>query len=143
MNFDFITERIAVGQKIDTQGFAIALRDAGITHVINLFSPEQFWMGETLCLAQEDDGTPRPAEHIHAAIKFAFKVLAKGGKLYIHCQWGIGRAPATCYAILRAFGIGEEEAIQLLETRRPRCAAWTWKQYITSIEVALGSLPLA
>lgn len=138
VNFDFITERIAVGQKIDTQEFADALCAAGLTHVINLHGghEEAFWK-ENLYLPQEDDHSPRSTDQIRAGIVYAFDALAKGGKVYIHCQWGLGRAPSMAYAILRAFGFSQQQAITTLEFARPKCAAWTWKEYIPSIEEAL------
>jgi protein-tyrosine phosphatase len=139
VNFDFITENIAVGQKIDSQVFADALAAAGITHVLNLFSGNQetFWTGAVCYVPQEDDGSPRTHAQIARAISYAFESLRDGGKLYIHCQWGLGRAPSTCYAILRRLGFTREEAIARICAKRPRCAAWNWQQYISSIEEAL------
>ena len=106
MNFNFITSTLAVGQKIDTQEFADALKAAGVTHVINLWSgiTEPVWTGNVLTLKQDDDGTPRPKDQVLAGIKYASEV-PEGGILYVHCQWGLGRAPTMAYAILRAWGI--------------------------------------
>lgn len=143
MNFDFIIPEIAVGQKIDSHEFAQALREAGITHVLNLFAGDQetFWDGATFYLPQEDDGTPRSVQQIHQAIAHFDCVLRRRGTLYIHCQWGLGRAPAMCYAIMRAMGISREDAAPLINRRRPRCAKWSWEQYIPSIEQALSDPP--
>lgn len=140
MNFNFITGSLAVGQKIDSQEFADALTSAGITHVLNLFAgdEERVWRGPVRYVPQEDDGTPRTPEQVNAAIEYARDVLADGGKLYIHCQWGLGRAPSACYAILRNHGMLAEDAILLICTQRPRCATWNWRQYIPSIEAALS-----
>jgi protein-tyrosine phosphatase len=142
VNFDFITPEIAVGQKIDSLEFAEALRAAGISHVLNLFAGdrETFWTGPVLYLAQEDDGTPRHPEQICAAVNYALPLIDEGttSKLYIHCQWGLGRAPSTCYAILRMIGISREDAASLINRRRPRCAKWGWEQYIPSIEQAIS-----
>jgi protein-tyrosine phosphatase len=143
MNFDFITENIAVGQKINSLEFAEALRAAGITHVLNLFAgdEETFWTGSVCYVPQEDDGTPRTREQVFAAIICAIAVFNAGGKLYIHCQWGLGRAPSACYAILRKSGLSPDEAISLINRKRPRCARWDWQQYIPSIEEALSRKP--
>lgn len=141
MNFDFILPEIAVGQKINSAEFAQALRSAGITHVLNLFAGdrETFWDGPVLYLAQEDDGAARDPEQIRAAIRYALPLVDEGSKakLYIHCQWGLGRAPSTCYAIMRAMGISRDDAVSLINRRRPQCARWNWAQYIPSIEEAL------
>lgn len=142
MNFDFITLEIAVGQKIDSHEFAEALLAAGITHVLNLFAGDQetFWTGPVLYIPQQDDGTPRDPEQIRAALRYALPLMDEGSnaKLYIHCQWGLGRAPSTCYAVIRGMGISREDAVALINKRRPRCANWNWEQYIPSIEQALS-----
>jgi hypothetical protein len=139
MNFDFITEQIAVGQRINSAALAKLLRDCGITHVLNLFAgdSEAFWTGDVRYVPQEDDGSPRTPEQLLAAIQYENECARSGGKLYIHCQWGLGRAPATCYAILRAHGMTMDDAVALICRQRPSCAQWTWRQYIPSIESAL------
>ena len=136
MNFDFITPALVVGQKIDTQELADALAAAGVTRVINLWSgiPEPLWKGDVLTLKQEDDGTPRPKDQILAAVAYAASV-PEGQVLYVHCQWGIGRAPAMAYAILRRRGMSREEATRLIVEKRPK--ATSWQHYIPSIEEAL------
>ena len=141
MNFDFITERLAVGQKIDNQEFADALKAAGITHAVNLFGEaEPVWAGPSLSFPspQDDDGTPRRPEVVLACVRYAFDAIRDGGKVYVHCQWGIGRAPSVAYAILRRFGLTREEAAALVNAKRPRAATWGWEKYIPSIEDALA-----
>jgi hypothetical protein len=136
VNFDFITPALAVGQKIDTQELADALEAAGVTRVINLWSgiSEPFWKGDVLTLKQEDDGTPRPKDQTTAAIAYAASV-PEGEVLYVHCQWGIGRAPAMAYAILRSRGMSREEATRLIVEKRPKATGWFC--YIPSVEDAL------
>lgn len=143
MNFDFITDRIAVGQRIDTAEFAAALRAAGITHVLNLIggpkecSRERFWADSVCYVPQEDDWKPRTREMIQAAVQYAFSALrAGGGKLYVHCEMGRGRAPAACYAILRHLGFAALDAAALIDAKRPECVGH-WRQYMPSVESAL------
>lgn len=137
MNFDSITPTLLLGQKIDTQEFADALTKEGVTRVINLWSgkPELIWDGDYLTLQQEDDGTPRPADQVQAGIKYAAEVPS-GQKLYVHCQWGLGRGPSMTYAILRSQGYPTDIATLLINTQRPRCKG-NWEHYIPSIEKAL------
>jgi len=139
MTYNFITRQIAVGQKIDSAQAAEDLKATGITAVINLFSgnAEEFWKGPVLTLVQEDDGTPRPADQVRSGVAYALEAIGNGGKIYIHCQWGLGRGPAMCYAVLRKLGLSGLQAIELIESKRPACASWNWKLYIPSIEAAL------
>ena len=87
---------------------------------------------------QDDDGTPRNPGRVLACVRYAFDAILDGGKVYIHCQWGLGRAPATAFAVLRRFGSERDEAVQLINTTRVRAATWGWERYIPSIEKALG-----
>lgn len=134
MNFSFITPTLIVGQKIITQEFADALIAAGVTHVINLWSgnPEPIWKGDVLTLKQDDDGTPRPKDQVLAGIAYA----RESGILYVHCQWGIGRAPAMAYAILRSRGVASWEAMKLININRP-AAKGNWEHYMASVEEAM------
>ena len=136
MNFDFVTPTLAVGQKIDTQEFADALKAAGVTHVINLWSgiSEPFWKGDVLTLAQEDDGAPRSKDQVLAGVAYAAAV-PEGQVLYVHCQWGIARAPAMAYAILRSRGMSGEDAARLIVAKRPKATGLG--RYIPSVEEAL------
>jgi predicted protein tyrosine phosphatase len=137
MNFNFITPTLIVGQKIITQEFADALIAAGVTRVINLWSgnPEDIWKGDVLILKQDDDGTPRPKDQVLAGIAYAAAV-PEGQVLYVHCQWGLGRAPTMAYAILRSRGVGSWEAMKLININRP-VAKGNWEHYMASVEEAM------
>lgn len=136
-NYNLIETDLLLGQKIDTQEMLDALIRDGVTHVINLWSgkPEPHWQGAVLTLSQEDDGTPRPLDQTRAGVAFAAECKRVGGKLYVHCQWGLGRAPSMTYAILRSRGYTREAAITAINTARQRSAG-NWEHYILSIEQA-------
>lgn len=145
MNFDRIQDDLYVGQKIVTEEFRQALIDTGITHVLNLHGLD-LWQGKQMFLAgMLDDSTPRTKEQVNSCIWYAKDVRDEGGKLYVHCQWGLGRAPAMCYAILRSRGFGGLEAAGFINRNRPRAAEYRdstkefphWQCYIPSIEAAL------
>lgn len=134
MNFDRITPVLYLGQKIDSQELHDALVQEGITHVINLWSgnPEPIWQGPVLTLKQEDDRTPRPINQTLLGVEYAWHTQ----KLYVHCQWGLGRAPSMTYAILRSRGLTKDQAVDLIVTSRPKCKG-NWEHYIDSIEEGL------
>lgn len=140
MNFDFITPSLAVGQKIDSPELVSALLLAGVQRVINLWSgnPEPLWVGDILTLKQEDDGTSRDRDQVLAGVRYANAVPDR--ILYVHCQWGLGRAPAMAYAILRSRGWSRGDAQALINLKRPRAATGGWERYIPSIEEALTQL---
>jgi len=137
-NYSKITPTLLLGQKIIDQTFHDSLVTEGVTHVINLWSgiPEPIWKGPVLTLEQQDDGTPRPLEQTKAGVEYASMVEQSKGILYVHCQWGLGRAPSMTYAILRSRGLSQGNARALINLERPKCVG-CWEHYIPSIEKAL------
>ena len=51
---------------------------------------------------------------------FAIEALDQPGtKLFIHCAAGVHRAPMMALAVLGSMGWGVEDAVQMIEARRP------------------------
>lgn len=139
-DYGFITEKLLVGRHIESEAFASDLSGQGVYRVINLWAghEEMFWPAAvTTSIPQEDDGTPRDAEQVRQIVRLCLTTFALGRGVYLHCQWGIGRAPAMAYAVLRAIGLPSEEAIERIENARPQCRNWSWKRYLPSVENAL------
>ena len=65
-----------------------------------------------------DDQAPS-LEQLSRGVEFINRVVAQGGRVYIHCSGGIGRAPtmAAAYFISQEFTI--DEAIGLISRSRP------------------------
>jgi hypothetical protein len=69
-----------------------------------------FWI---LWLPEVDDGEMRPPGHYRKGVQFAFPALAlPNTKVFPHCSGGLNRGPTMCYAILRAFGFPQTDAIR-------------------------------
>jgi predicted protein tyrosine phosphatase len=69
----------------------------------------------------DDDFQPKPAEVFQRGIEFALDALNSdgSGKLFIHCAAGVHRAPMMALAVLRVLGHSLDEAMVLIEERRP------------------------
>ena len=65
------------------------------------------------------DHTSPTVEQLQAAAEFTQQRISTGGRVYIHCAAGVGRAPLTAAAYLVAQGYSVEEASELLRSRRP------------------------
>lgn len=65
-----------------------------------------------------DDDMPSP-EHLQKGVDFIRAVVGRGGKVYIHCKGGIGRAPTMAAAYFVAEGMSVDEAIALIKRTRP------------------------
>ena len=144
-DFDFITERLAVGGAILTrENFEGVLR-VGITHIINTqleFDDRTLRRGgdheaDILWLPLDDDLLPKPAESFFTGVRYALAALEQPeNKVLIHCASGIHRAPMVALALLRVQGIERREAMALLQARRPQ--AHFPQVYLDSVEAFLA-----
>src|SRR5947209_18664463 len=99
---------------------------AGVTHIIDmqiefddtaLAAPYGI---EVLWNAVDDDFQPKPPEVFRRGVEFALAALDEPGtKLYIHCAAGVHRAPMMALAVLCSLSWKLEDAIGLIEARRP------------------------
>jgi len=62
-----------------------------------------------LHLPTVDDNAPS-LQDLHAGVAFYRRIKANGGKVYIHCGAGVGRAPTMAAACLIAEGFTPEAA---------------------------------
>ena len=98
----------------------------GITHVIDMQiefddTPLGVEHGvEVLWNPTDDDFTEKPAELFRRGVNFATEALEKPqAKLFIHCAAGVHRAPMMALAVLGSMGWEVDDAMQMIETRRP------------------------
>jgi len=143
MDITWVTDRIAVGGGIWNAENMAAVARAGITHIIDmqiefddtsLAGPH----GIAVCWNPvDDDFVPKPAEVFARGVKFAVEALQEDGtKLFVHCAAGVHRAPMMTLALLGVMGWSVEDAIGLIEGRRP--AADFAEVYVRSVEKFLN-----
>ena len=143
MDMTWVTDRIAVGGGIWNAKNMAELAEMGITHVIDmqiefddtpLAEPHEV---EVLWNPTDDDFLPKPPELLDRGVEFAQRALEEEtSKLYIHCAAGVHRAPMMTLAVLGAMGWDLDEAMVLIETRRP--AADFADVYVESVKRYLG-----
>src|SRR5262245_47370652 len=126
MDITWLTERIAVGGGIGNSENMETVTQEGITHVIDMqIEFDDTPLGrehgvEVLWNPTDDDFTAKPAELFRRGVAFAKAALDKPeGKLFIHCAAGVHRAPMMALAVLGAMGWGLEDAMRMMEARRP------------------------
>jgi len=148
MDMTWVTGRIAVGGGIWNAANMATVARAGVTHIIDmqiefddtaLAEPHGI---EVLWNAVDDDFQPKPPEIFRRGVEFALAALDQPGtKLYIHCAAGVHRAPMMALAVLCALSWNMQQAMQLIETRRPvvdfanvyvRSVQRFLKEYLTS-----------
>ncbi len=126
MDLTWVTPRIAVGGGIWTDANMAKVAAAGVTHIIDMqvefddtplaegYGIEVFWN------RVDDDFQPKPAEVFQPAVEFALAALENPEhKILTHCAAGVHRAPMMALALLRVQGWDLQEAMELIEQRRP------------------------
>jgi protein-tyrosine phosphatase len=126
MDMTWVTDRIAVGGGIWNEKNMAELARMGITHVIDMqIEFDDTGLAEphgiqVLWNPTDDDFTPKPPELLERGVGFAREAMDDPeGKLYIHCAAGVHRAPMMTLAVLGASGWDLNEAMNLIEARRP------------------------
>jgi protein-tyrosine phosphatase len=139
MDITWITDRISVGGGIwNTENMAAVAR-AGITHIIDMqieFDDPRLAepYGIEVCWNPiDDDFEPKPAKVFERGVEFAQAALQEdGAKLFVHCAAGVHRAPMMTLALLAAMGWTLDDAMDLIQGRRP--AADFAEVYVRSVE---------
>jgi protein-tyrosine phosphatase len=139
MDITWVTDRIAVGGGIWNADNMAAVSRAGITHIIDMQiefddTPLAKPHGIMVCWNPvDDDFAPKGADVFARGVEFALPALEENGtKLYIHCAAGVHRAPMMTLALLGVMGWTMEDAMRLIEGRRP--AADFAEVYVQSVE---------
>jgi protein-tyrosine phosphatase len=126
MDITWLTDRIAVGGGIWTAGNMAKVAEAGVTHIIDMqIEFDDTPLGEeqgivVLWNPTDDDFETKPEWLFRRGVEFAQAALEQpDAKLFIHCAAGVHRAPMMALALLGSMGWAVEDAIELIETRRP------------------------
>jgi len=122
----WLTARIAVGGGIWTAQNMVEVARAGVTHILDMqIEFDDTSLAEPYGIAvlwnpTDDDFQAKPVEMFDRGVEFALEALDRdGSKLFVHCAAGVHRAPMMTLAILGALGWDVDEAMTLIEGRRP------------------------
>ena len=125
MDLTWVTDRIAVGGGIWTESKMHDIVRSGVTHIINMqieFDDRPIaepYDVKVLWNPVDDDFQPKSASVLQRGVDFALKALEEQGRVFIHCAAGVHRAPMMTLAILRTMGWGLDEAMDMIQKRRP------------------------
>lgn len=127
MDITWITGQIALGGGIWDAERMERVAALGVTHIIDMQvefddTPlaEPFGIS-VLWNAVDDDFQPKPPEVFQQGVEFALDALNAGeaSKIFIHCAAGVHRAPMMTLALLRVLGYSLDDAMMLIEEKRP------------------------
>jgi len=144
MDITWLTDRIAVGGGIWNSDNMAKVAQAGITHIIDMqIEFDDTALGDehgikVLWNPTDDDFEPKPPELLRRGVEFAETALeGMDAKLFIHCAAGVHRAPMMALAVLGSMGWNVDDAMNLIEGRRP--VADFADVYVQSVRQFLGT----
>ncbi len=117
-----VTPALAIGGQHNRRGVA-RLRRRGFTAVVNMRreSDDQARGIALDCYLYLPtiDNTPPTLEHLRDGARFIGDEIERGGKVYVHCWEGVGRAPTMAAAYLVSTGRTTAEAWTMIRAVRP------------------------
>lgn len=122
VRYSQITPALYVGGQYGTRGKR-KLERLGVTGGVNMrieFDDAAHGLAlDSYChLPTVDDAAPT-LEHLRDGAAFIDREIAAGGKVYVHCAGGVGRAPTMAAAYLITQGMTLADAIALIKQHRP------------------------
>jgi hypothetical protein len=117
-----VTPQLYVGSQFKKPG-KLLLQQRGFTGSVNMRIEKDdaalgLALAQYLHLPTVDDDAPS-IEHLDKGIDFIRQVVQSGGKVYIHCGAGVGRAPTMAAAYLIAEGYTLDQALAMIRKARP------------------------
>ena len=126
LDYDWITDRLAVGGAIWTRRNMQLLAATGVTHVVNMqmeFNDSQISDGTGVSVLWnpcDDDFLEKPPELFRQGVEFALHAYQEpGSRIYFHCSAGVHRGPMMLLAFLSAQDMSMDEAMALICSKRP------------------------
>ncbi len=117
-----VTPQIYVGPQYQKAG-KYFLEKSGINGSLNLRSEfDDAAHGLALkdyCYLPVVDGTAPSLEQLGQGVTFIQGMISQGGKVYIHCHGGVGRAPTMAAAYFISQGYSFAQAIEAIRKARP------------------------
>lgn len=127
LNLTWVTDHLAVGGAIRPRDYP-RLATMGVTAVIDAREEARDDVEalgragiQFLHLPTPDRHALRQAD-IGRGVAWALRHVQRGGKLFVHCEHGVGRGPLLGTAILVASGLSAPEALRLVRQRRWQAA---------------------
>ena len=97
--------------------------DYGISAIVNMRNrhsdEDKHIAGERHLHLATVDNTPPSVEDLRRGAAFIRAEIDRGGKVYVHCAVGCGRAPTMAAAYLISTGLSPKEALRQIKTVRP------------------------
>ena len=123
-DLDFVTDVLAVGGALRSDEQMRALPGLGIGSVVDLRSEskdnatELERLGIHFLHLPTPDWHPLTPEDMETGAAWVLDEMAKGNKVLVHCQHGIGRSVILVAAVLVKMGYTWQEAMRFIRAKR-------------------------
>lgn len=123
INLSWVTPNLACGGQVSSSLFP-KLRDMGVTAVVDMRQEARDPVDRLLACGISLYYLPTPDLHaadpseLKQAADWVLNVLNGGGKVFVHCQHGIGRGPLMACAILVRMGYQPWDAVRVVKEKR-------------------------
>lgn len=140
-----VTEHVYIGGQHSPSGWE-AMQEAGISAVLNLreahFDDVARGIDGTRHMhLPTRDNTPLALDDLERAADFIADEVQRGGKVYVHCGIGVGRAPSAAAAyFIKYQGMSADEALDTIHavrsfvhlTHHQRQQLWRYEEHIAA-----------
>lgn len=155
LDFDWVTDDLAIGGCLPAAGAAAALAEAGVTHVVDLRAESRDDRADLrrhglgfLHIPTADTCALTPAR-LHRGVTWIRAALDRGGRVLVHCQYGIGRSALVAMAVMVSRGTPILDALERAKDRRAIVspspeqlqALMAYARRLSSDVIAAASLP--
>ncbi len=126
IDLHFVTPQLAVGASFPMAAAARLAREHAIERVVDLRVEDRDdervlkVNGIRLLHLPTEDCCAISPEHVRDGVAFAVEGISRGERVYVHCQYGIGRSALLALCVLVALGDAPLEAMSRLKKARPR-----------------------
>jgi hypothetical protein len=123
-DLNFITEELAVGGALRSDGQVRALPGLGIGAVVDMRSESKDNVTELERLGihflhlPTKDWTPPTQDDMDTGVEWIGDQIASGSKVLVHCQHGIGRSVIMAAGVLVKQGYTWQEALRQIRAKR-------------------------
>lgn len=122
IRYSQVTPQIIVAGQYQKRGWKV-LQTRGVTASVNMrseFDDVVAGIAPVRHLRLEvEDNTPPTIDQLRRGVAFIKGEIEQGGKVYIHCAAGIGRAPTMAAAYLVSTGLSPAQAWKQIKRVRP------------------------
>jgi hypothetical protein len=123
LNLSWITDDMAAGGSVRPRDYR-RLREIGVTAVVDMRAEDcddatrLNQVGIDLLHLPAPDRYSPPIEALATGVRWIEERLASGGRVFAHCEHGVGRAPLMIGSVLVSRGSSAPDAIEMLHERR-------------------------